>query len=79
MLTSLISFFIYRFGKVYNLPVLIRISQAIDEWLLLFGLLFLNLFLPPSSFNEIDRSSRLISTRFPSSLLTWVGIALSFL
>jgi len=29
MLTSLISFFIYRFGKVY-MPVLIRISQAID-------------------------------------------------
>jgi len=31
---------------VYNLPVLIRISQAIDEWLLLFGLLFIDLFLP---------------------------------
>jgi hypothetical protein len=46
MLTSLISFFIYRFGKVYNLPVLIRISQAIDEWLLLLGLLFIDLFLP---------------------------------
>lgn len=45
MLTSLISFLIYRFGKVYNLPVLIRISQAIDEWLLLLGLLFIDLFL----------------------------------
>ena len=33
----------------------------------------------PSSFNEIDRSSRLISTRFPSSLLPWGSIALSFL
>ena len=33
----------------------------------------------PSSFNEMDRSYRLISTRFSSSLLPWVGIALSFL
>lgn len=46
MLTSLISFIIYRFGKVYNLPVLIRILEAIDEWLLLLGLLFIDLFLP---------------------------------
>lgn len=46
---------------------------------MLLGLLFIDLFLPAnplSSFNEIDRSSRLISTRFPSSLLPWVGIAL---